>query len=188
MVKLSILSRICLTAGLVALTACPSLPGSGLDPVFRGGPEPVTLPQKPFENFTYQEEQGGRWLAGDLFINTDKTLSDPIRTLQTFAQLEYTANQMKGVYRFISPGDLNDLLQARQTIRTSMDLPDEIPVDQAIQSYTARSQRISETDLRLLAERHDVIRGAMVKAGRSFERYARNLEAEQQRSPTWPPN
>jgi hypothetical protein len=172
-----------LVAGLLGLAACGP---SNLDPAFRGGPERVTLSEKPFADFTYQEEQGGLWLAGDMFINPDRTLSDPVKTLQTFAQMEYTANQMKGVYNLISPADLNDLLQARQVIRTTMNLPANVPVDQAVQNYTARSRGISEADRRLLTERRDSLRAAVVLAGRSFERYTRNVEREQQRRPMWP--
>jgi hypothetical protein len=181
--SLPMVSRVFLVAGLLGLAACAQ---ANLNPATRGGPEKVVLSERPFPDFTYQEEQGGLWLAGDMFINPDKTLADPVKTLQTFAQMEYTANQMKGVYNLMSPADLNDLLRARQVIRTTMNLPADVPVDQAVQNYTARSRGISDADRRLLAERRDTLRAAVVSAGRSFERYTRNVEREQQRRPMWP--
>jgi hypothetical protein len=164
-----------LLVSTVPLAACES----PLAPGHRGGPEQVSLNEPLFTDFTRDPEQGGRWLAGDFYINTDKTLANPTLTMQDFAQLEYTANQMKGVYITMTPYNLARILEARDQIRTDMGLPEAVPVSQAIDIYATRARGISDTDRQLLTQRRESLKAAMFKAGYAFQDYKQRLERQQ---------
>ena len=152
-----------------------------------GPPEPITFYDKPFNGFSEDEEKSARWLAFDLMMSTDRTLADPVQTLQDFSQLEWTANTLKGVYIHIQPVELESLLNARDRIRDIMGLPPSTSASDAILAYANRGRSLSDADKRLLAERRDALRGQMVVAGRALNAYVKSLDDSQRRGSEPPP-
>lgn len=146
-----------------------------------GGPERVSLIDKPFASFVQDEEKTARWLASDFLSYPDKTLADPVTLLQDFSQFEWTANAMRSVYVHVTPGMAADVVDSRDRIRSVMNVPRDQSVSDAIRGYADRARSVSDEDRRLLAERRDVLRVAMVQAGYAMRRYGDSLDREQQR-------
>lgn len=157
---------------LAALAACNPVMTQGN----MGPPEKLTFYDKPFNGFTEDEARSARWLAFDLMMNTDRTLADPVQTLQDFSQLEYTANALKATYIHMRPTQLQNLLEARDQIRGVMGLPATANASDAIMAYANRGRSLSDADRRLLDERKGSLRGPMIVAGRALHSYVESLD------------
>lgn len=170
--------RKCVIVTALLVIGSASLGGCGpvVSEAYRAGPERIALTELPFADFRENEEMTARWLVYELRANPDGTLANPTRTLQDLAQLEWTANALRGVYIHVKPQDLQALLEARDAIRTSLNVPPSANAADAIRAYGDRAKAVSEADKRLIAERSGVLRTAMVKAGMSLENYVESLD------------
>jgi hypothetical protein len=158
----------CVVLGLgVGLAAC----GTPFPERYRGGPERIALAQTPYPEFIYDEEKAARCLLKDFFLHTDETLTKPVLMLKDFAQNEWAANEMKGVYRAISPGQLVQVLEARDDIRTIMGVPLEASTTASIQVYADRANNLQTADTLLMIDRREDLKKAMIKAGYVYKWY-----------------
>lgn len=174
----SIVNGLCALVAISALglAACA---GSSFPEAYRGGPEPVTLKEKPFNGFVQDEEKTARWLASDFLGSPDKLLSNPPEAFQTFSQLEWTSNELRRTYVLMPPPALQRLLEARDTIRLALNVPANQAVSDAITGYAQRGRTVSDVDRSLFTERRDLLRGAMGNAGYALKAYNDAVERQQ---------
>jgi hypothetical protein len=150
-----------------ALTACES----PVPPEYRGAPEAVSLATKPFPDFISSEQKAARCLYDDFLLDTDRTLTRPVAFLEDLSQYEWLSNEMKGAYLYMTPGMLTQMLRARDSFRTIMNVPPGLTVAQAIDHYAVRARTPGTSEGLHITDNRAALKDALTKAGFALKSY-----------------